>query len=48
MIEGFLEYNYGNRYEVGERQQDGNLYESCVFPMRRSKKRGRAEAINIG
>lgn len=48
MIEGFLEYNYGDRYEIGERQKDGTLYESCVFPMRRTKKRGRAEAINIG
>ena len=47
MIEGFLEFNYGNRYEIGERQKDGTLYESCVFPMRRTKKRGRAEAINI-
>ena len=47
MIEGFLEFNYGDRYEIGERQKDGTLYESCVFPMRRTKKRGRAEAINI-
>ena len=47
IIEGFLDYNYGNRYEIGERQKDGTLYESCVFPMRRTKTRGRAEAINI-
>nr|ACF09625.1 predicted transcriptional regulator ArsR family [uncultured marine crenarchaeote AD1000-325-A12] len=47
IIEGFLEYNYGKRYEIGERRKEGTLYESCVFPMRRSKKRGRAEAINI-
>ena len=48
IIEGFLNNKYGNRYEIRERQNQGTIYESCVYPMRRTKKRARPEAINFG
>ena len=43
-----LNNKYGNRYEIRERQNQGTIYESCVYPMRRTKKRARPEAINFG
>ena len=48
IIEGFLDNKYGKRYEIRERQNQGTIYESCVYPMRRTKKRARPEAINFG